>query len=522
MSGDPNIKKSFWTGALSNYARVFLRMALGLVTFRLLYQGLTREEFGFWALLWSVFGYGILLDFGFGYAAQKRVAELSVRRDWPTLSQVLSTIFLFYLAASAILVSLAFLFSGTLIQWFHVSPENRESFRIALIVFIAGIGLGFPMGIFPEVLRGQQRIAAANQIAMGGMLANFLSVVLVLHFHWPFLTLIVLALLCVLVPDTVAMVVALRRMPEVKIRPRHFSFRQMIETSRFSLYAYLNMLSNMLRNKTDQVVISSVLAVERVAPYQAGAKVGEMFNLMTRQISDALSPAAAYLHAKGDRRMLSEMLVNGMRWNVLAATPLYIACAFYLKGLLRLLTGEASPSGEMLWVGQLLLFWYWSLAVTHMVYKRMFFMAGQERRMMLQGVAEALINLALSVVLTWKLRSIVGVAWGSVVPTFLFGWLLLWPWAAKEAGLSPRRLFMRAVARPVFGCLPMLAAAVGLKLQPWWESGANTLLLFLEGGFILAVGGAGIWFLSFNAEDRARWLGRLERFTAKLNRKGAR
>ena len=219
MSGDPNIKKSFWTGALSNYARVFLRMALGLVTFRLLYQGLTREEFGFWALLWSVFGYGILLDFGFGYAAQKRVAELSVRRDWPTLSQVLSTIFLFYLAASAILVSLAFLFSGTLIQWFHVSPENRESFRIALIVFIAGIGLGFPMGIFPEVLRGQQRIAAANQIAMGGMLANFLSVVLVLHFHWPFLTLIVLALLCVLVPDTVAMVVALRRMPEVKIRP---------------------------------------------------------------------------------------------------------------------------------------------------------------------------------------------------------------------------------------------------------------------------------------------------------------
>ena len=70
-----DVQKAAWWGAFSNYGRVVLQMVLGLVTFRLLYQGLDAESFGFWSLLWSVFGYGILLDFGFGSAAQKRVSD---------------------------------------------------------------------------------------------------------------------------------------------------------------------------------------------------------------------------------------------------------------------------------------------------------------------------------------------------------------------------------------------------------------------------------------------------------------
>ena len=46
---------------------------------------------------------GILLDFGFGYAAQKRVAECLARRDWDRLSRALSTIFFFYLGAALVI-----------------------------------------------------------------------------------------------------------------------------------------------------------------------------------------------------------------------------------------------------------------------------------------------------------------------------------------------------------------------------------------------------------------------------------
>jgi O-antigen/teichoic acid export membrane protein len=101
-----DIKHAIWRNTLSNYIYLGLRLVLGLVMFRLLYRELTKEEFAFWVVMWRVFGDGVLLDFGFGFTAQKRVAELSVRQDWTKLSQVLSTIFFCY-AGVALFIAFA-------------------------------------------------------------------------------------------------------------------------------------------------------------------------------------------------------------------------------------------------------------------------------------------------------------------------------------------------------------------------------------------------------------------------------
>lgn len=509
------VRRNVIRSTVSGYVRLVVRMGLGLVTFRLLYQGLTREQFGFWSLLWAIFGYGILLDFGFGYAAQKRVAELMVRQDWEALSRVLSTIFFFYAGAALVAMVAGVLGSDFLIGLFKVSEASRASFRLVLVVFLVGIGLAFPMGIFPEVLQGQQRIMAANNLQVVSTVANFICVGMVVWFRLGFLVLVVLSLLCMLIPYAWAAVLALRAMPGVRLRPGLFSRRALFDTGRFSVFAYANTLSNVLRNKTDQPVIGSVLGVAAVAPFQAGSKVGEMFGQLTRQIADVLSPTAAHLHARGDREALRDMLIDGMRFSVLAATPLYILMAAYLEGLIRVLTGVREPGPEMVLAGQLLLFWYYSLVLTHWVFKRMFMMAGQERRMMWQGVGEAALNLALSIVLTIALHSIVGVALGSVIPTCILGWTVLWGWAAKEAGLGRWALFRRVVLPAWIGCLPMIALAAAFRLQPWWASGATTWRVLGEGALVGGAGLVGLWFSAFTPDDRARVMTKLGgRFTA--------
>lgn len=509
MTND-QIKRNVVRSALSGYVRLAVRMGLGLVTFRLLYQGLTPEQFGFWSLLWAIFGYGILLDFGFGYAAQKRVAELSVKQDWRQLGRVLSTIFFFYLLGAMMVAGLGWMFSAPLIDLFKVSAEHRDEFRRILILFLVGIGAAFPMGIFPEVLQGQQRITTANNLSILSTVANFIAVLCVVWFKLSFTVLVILSILCVLIPYAWAARLAFDRMPGVRLHPSLFSRATMLDTGRFSLFAYANTLSNVLRNKADQPVISLILGVSAVAPYQAGGKVGEMFGQVTRQIADVLSPTAAHLHAKGDAAALRELLVNGMRYSVLAATPLYLVTAVYMDGVIRLLTGVKHPTAEMLWAGELLLFWYYSLVMTHWVYKRMFMMAGEEKRMMWQGVTEAAANLALSIGLTLWMQSILGVAWGSVIPTVLLGWGLLWGWAATRAGVSRRALFQRVILRNWIGCLPMAAVAAALRLQPWWSSGSTTWLLLAEGGLVCLVGLAGIWQLSLNKVERARFSAHLE------------
>src|SRR5687768_3738772 len=106
------VTKNIWRNSISNYVCIGLRMALGILVFRMLYQNLDKEQFGFWALLWSLFGYGILLDFGFGFAAMKRVAELSTEKNWEEISRVLSTVFYLYVVISAVVVVLMILCSS--------------------------------------------------------------------------------------------------------------------------------------------------------------------------------------------------------------------------------------------------------------------------------------------------------------------------------------------------------------------------------------------------------------------------
>jgi O-antigen/teichoic acid export membrane protein len=217
-----SVKKTIWSNALSNYLRTFIGILVGLATFRLLYQALPKESFGFWSLLWSVFGYGILLDFGFGFAAQKRVAELSVSGEWHKLSQVLSTILFFYLAVAAVMALVVAAGSDKIVDAFGVSAANHAEFRIVLIAFFAAIGLAFPLGIFPEILRGQQRISTANNIITLAMLMRLVVIAWAVHAGWSLLSIMLTALFFALAPDLVSAFFALRHMPEVRLRPALF------------------------------------------------------------------------------------------------------------------------------------------------------------------------------------------------------------------------------------------------------------------------------------------------------------
>lgn len=496
------VKRNIWRNALSNYLCLGLRLVLGLVMFRLLYQELSKEEFGFWGLLWSVFGYGLLLDFGFGFTAQKRVAELSVRHEWQTLSRVLSTIFFSYVVVAAVVVLAGIFASDAIIGLFQISAGKRDEFRQVFTLFLCGLGIAFPLGLFPEILRGQQRIALANAVFAGGIIANFVLVWLAVHWNWSLRALVVIALLSTLVPDLVCGILALRRMPEVQIRPRHFSRRMVRQTMSFSLFAYVASLSNLLMAKTDQLIISSAIAVSAVALYQAAAKVAEMFGSLSLQLPEAFSPAAAHLNAKGDRGELKELLVNGTRFTVILATPLYLVCAFYMEGLLRVLTGEMIST--TFWVGQILLFWSYTSVVTQSVSKRIYMMCGHEKRLMALGVAEALLNLALSIALVIFFKSVIGVALASLVSTLIFGWVFLWPWAAREAQLSGWKLARLVLGPPWLACLPLLLLMLCQRAIPSLDFQRDSRLFAIEGLLAGLLGAVSVWRMALSDAERSR------------------
>ena len=499
------LKQHIYRNSVSNYVFLIIRLGLGVVLFRLLYKGLSAQEFGFWAILWSVFGYGILLDFGFGFTAQKRVAELSARQEWDQLSRVLSTIFFSYLGIAAVLILIGITLSPSIIKLFaEISPENVQPFTSTLTLFFCGMGLAFPLGMFPEMLKGQQRISLTNYTLLAGFLVSFVLVILCIRNDWGLHILLLITVGCSMAAEIACGIFALRAMPGVKIRASLFSRDMVRNTMRFSLFAYVTTLTTVILTRTDQLVISTMIAVSAVAIYQAGAKVAEMFSSFALQIPDTLSPAAAHLHAKGDKDFLRQLLVNGTRFSVMIATPLYLLCAFFLEPLIWILTDE-KVNPQTYWTGQVLLFWIYTTIITQSVSKRIFMMSGHERRLMWLGVGEAALNLSLSILLVAYFRSVVSVAVGSLIATFVFGWFWLWPWAAREANLTGWKLARTVLFPTWLASLPIVAVILLGRVLTKPEFQASIYALLTEGSLICILAAACLYRVALLPSEREKF-----------------
>lgn len=428
-------KRFFWRNTLSSYVQTITRLLVGVVLFRQTYSALSPAEFGFWSLLWSLFGYGVLLDFGFGFTAQKAVAEKTATEDWLGLSRLLSTVFWTFMGLAICLFLTAWGFEGLFLKWVKAPLEDASGFNEAYQIFFIGMALVFPLGIFPEILRGLQRIDLANWIQSLNSLL-FLGILLTaLHYKVSFPVLMSLSVGAALLPNLCAAVIAIHRLPHVSFAPRHFDLSAVKSQLHFSIAAYLVTCSNLIMSKSDQLVISLILGVSAVTVYQAGAKMGEMLNLFCTQLQSALSPAAAHLNAKQDKDGLLELMLKSSRLTFLVATPCYLLSALYLRELIQLLTGMTHIPSETYWTGQALLFAIFSSQLTNSCTKRILMMCGFERTLLYLSLADAGTNLVLSIILAQKI-GVVGVAIGTLIPTVFFGWCVQIPLTLRTMGLK--------------------------------------------------------------------------------------
>lgn len=480
---DPLWKRYFWRNTASNYVRMITRLGLGLVLFRLLFSNLSEVEFGYWSLLWSLFGYGVLLDFGFGFTAQKVVAEKTTSGDREGLSRLMSTLVWTFVGLSVVLFSVFVLIRGPFLAGLDIPVEEEGTFILAYFIFFGGLALNFPFGLFPEILRGLQRLYLANWLNTASTVLNFGGIVVALYLDLPFTAIIGISVTTTLLPNVIAGIIAARLIPGFSLNPRLFELGSVKAQLGFSMVAYLITFSNLLMSKSDQLVLGFTLGVASIALYQASYKVAEMFNMFTIQLQEALSPAAASLHASGDSEGLKDLLMRTSRLTFLISTPLYLLCAFYLDALIRLLTGLDAVSTETFLVGQILLLAIYSSQMTNSCTKRILMMCGFERKLLAVSMTDAAANVCISIILALHI-GMMGVALGTLIPTVVVGWVWVLPITLKYLdvrALSFAAYLFRKTLLPVVACL-MLCICVRAFLPLPEQSGF--LDLAWRGGLI--------------------------------------
>ncbi|MGI9240741.1 MAG: oligosaccharide flippase family protein [Verrucomicrobiales bacterium] len=420
-------KQRFLKNSLSSYASTVVSLGLGLLMFRQLFSTWSSAEFGFWALLWSLFGMGFVLDFGIGMSVQKAVAEKVAEDDVDGMNRLLTTAFWgFTVMAGALFIALLLL-RPLFFYLFSAPPEYSGEFERAYVYFALCLALIFPLGLFNEMLQGLQRLDLANWIRIGISVTNFTVITICLKAGTAFSLIVLIAGLSSLIPSTLSALFAFRLIKGLSLNPfKHFHPGAIREQLSFSISAYLIHMSNRLLMQIDRIVVGAFLGMTSVAHYQAAAKVAEILRLFATHLDEAISPAAAHLRARGDRAGLRDLLLRTSRFNFLIVTPIYVLGAVYMRPVIAVLTGLDEVTNEIWLVGQCLLFAVYNTQISSTCASSIMIMTGHEKPLVKIVVAQLITNIGLSIAMLFAFKT-VGVAAATLACSALFGWAIILP-----------------------------------------------------------------------------------------------
>ena len=422
-----NWKKRFLANSLSSYITTAVSLGLGLFMFRMLISTWSEEEFGFWTILWALFGMGFVLDFGIGMSVQKAVAEKMAKDDVGGMNRLLTTAFWGFACVAAALFGVLFLMRPIFFHFFDASPEYAGEFNRAYVYFAACLALIFPLGLFNEMLQGLQRLDLANAIRTGIAIVNFTVITICVKSGVAFSLVVLIAGASSLVPSTLAAMLAFRLLPGLSLNPfKHFHPLAIREQLSFSISAYLIHMSNKLLMQIDRLVIGAFLGFASVTSYQAAAKIAEILRMFAYHLDAAVSPAAAHLRARGDKSGLRDLLLRTSRFNFLIVTPVYLLGAIYMEPVIGVLTKMETVPFEIWIIGQILLFSVYNTQISSTCASSIMIMTGHEKPLVVIVVSQLVTNIGLSIALVFGFKT-VGVASATLICAAFFGWAIILP-----------------------------------------------------------------------------------------------
>lgn len=457
MQNHPNaIRKRMLINTLSNYGKMIIGMGITIFLTRILFLGLSREEYGFWALLWSIFGYSLLLDFGFGTAVQKHTSESVVTQDWEKYNRVVSTVFFNYVAFAFLIVVFAVVLSFNLGRLFGIAPENEAYFAKTIVLFGIGSAIAFPFGFFAEILRGLQKMHTRNIIQICFMLLNFIGMAIMMKLKQGLIGMVFVALGTNILSSLTMMIVVHRLIPTFRLSPANYDRSLLVSVMSFSLYAYLITFTNIIILKTDQLVISVFGSVAMVAVYQISIRLADTYQKFAAQFLDNLGPVAATLFAAGDKSKMSQIMLQSNRLMGIISSLLIVPIIVYIKPLLNIWLHLDHPAGMISAMILLASMYFLLFFRSSSVY--VLLMANEHRILALIAVIEALLNLGLSILLIkmmpiilsgWQIPDVgmIGVALGTFLPNFVLAFSFNIPKACRFAGISISEYFRDVVVR---------------------------------------------------------------------------
>ena len=329
----------------TNYLVIFARIFQGLLVTRWLIGYLGDSGYGLWTLLWTFFGYAILVDFGVGIAGQKYTSQELFKHDIRHYNSIISMIFTFHSLMALLIVLGVFVATFFLENLFNVhDPEQLAYCRKCFLVFSLGSAAIFPLCLFSELMVGLHKIYFKNYIDIGFRICELVGFLIILKLGGGLYGIIWFVVVLMGVERSFTGFCVSRFIPGFRLRFHLFDRQVFHEVFGFSSGTYFVSMSRFLRNQTRNPIISKYSGLGSVGIFQISSRLSDLCSQAIGQYNTNVRPITAQLFHRGRFRMLRDFVVKSMQWNMFMCC-LFIIPAIFLRdeAIMALFKKDVTP-----------------------------------------------------------------------------------------------------------------------------------------------------------------------------------
>jgi O-antigen/teichoic acid export membrane protein len=406
--------------------------------------------YGAWVLVNSLVAYMGLLDLGMRGTVVRFLARYHASGEHEESSRVLGAALAFRGLVSGVIIVVG-LVGATLITKFHIPPELHHAARLALVLSSLSMATALTGGVFAGVSLALHRWDIVSKISIAQSVLTAAGVVVALETGHSIVAIAAWQLTTTVLSALTQFAAAHRLYPELGYQIRIPRRNLVSELFSYSFFVLLINVNAQVIYYTDTLVVGAFLPVVAVTSYAIGGNLVQYMRDTVSGLATTFMPASASLEANKEQEKLTRLLIEGTAATLLVALPVIVG--LFLRGgtFIRLWMGAeyAETSSRVLRV--LLIAWIFICA--NSCSGNISYGLSRHKPAAIWTTAEAIANFALSILLV-KRWGLIGVAWGTVIPSLVVN-AGIWPlYITRVVGASRAEYLWRGWARPALTVAP--------------------------------------------------------------------
>ena len=512
------MKIPFFKNTVTNYFSMFVRLVQGILITRWLISHLGEAQYGLWVMLWSFFSYALLLDLGFGVAAQKVTATELYKKDIDKYNHTISSIFFSHVSMALLILPLTFVGMYYVRELFHLPADATAEYiyfcREALLLSGLAATIVFPLGVFPEILVGLQKLYLRNYLIIIAKIVELIGVIVIFALGWGLFKLLLFVMLIMGATQLAMLIAVWKIIPQFRIR---FAFDKAVFKNifHFSSAVYVISIGRMIWERGMFLLISIFCGLAPVGVFQLGSRLPFLIQQISLPYVENISPISALLHSRQHTMHLAKILMRAIRWVNFFAAGATMMVMIYAPRIIRLLFNV--ESAEAAFICRLMVLFVYFLLVYRIIPEKFLTMAEEHKYLAKVQSFESIFFIVISIAgLLIKPHELIVV--GAMILTKLIGTLgFVLPHLVRQTKMKWMLLILNSFFEPA-----LLALATGMVC--YWQyyllrgQMHEFFLLVLAGISGVIIYFPALYFMMFDHAEKIRTRKIIAKITGKLRR----